>query len=736
TWTGDVGYYSLTNSAPDGSFNLPVSSELDSIHIVEECCGEWDQIGYSVRVNDDNTLAQPDGEWGVRANNSEPLLFTLYTTDAMVFGHVYDETSMEPVRASINAYTEDNTFWTGTGTWDGGYYELDLIGGLTWIVEVYRENDWYMPAVVDTFTVYTGDNREVDFFLPILATKTTIEGWVRDFNGNPLAGASINLIQTDGPFNARAKTDEAGYYIIVDVPTNHNYDIVATSPKGEQQYYNIWVGFEPVFYDFWMGGAARTYIEGTVWDEESNPIFGAFIFAYRSDDARGEPYAVAQTGEGGWYDMSLEPGNYDLVAGATDFLGATTSILLEDTSLVVDFTLSKPSEGDLVTYTGSVIDPDGGGIGFAYILFASDVYTAEVYTKFDGSFEVSLFPEQNYLVAIFQDGFEEFYGEQYISATTDLGQFQLWPEAYLEIDYAMDVEMDHGGKVLIGWHLNSILSGRVTRFEVWEVGRGPNPPEMFAAEPAHFRHVGTVPIHPETDHYELVAETLHDMETNWYMVTAHGWDIWEYWDSGIWSAYSEDNLPPNVPSSVIVASGELANQVAISWEAVTNEPVQYYTIYQSVGSAAATKYTNTTELGAVIDLTVEGEYSYQITATDFANLESDKSASGSYTYEYLGFADGRSLPAVYALGANYPNPFNPSTTISYQLPEASDMVMRIYDIAGRELRTLIQGNVDAGYHRIVWDGLDNGGAPLSTGVYFYRMTASNFSQTRKMILMK
>ncbi len=94
------------------------------------------------------------------------------------------------------------------------------------------------------------------------------------------------------------------------------------------------------------------------------------------------------------------------------------------------------------------------------------------------------------------------------------------------------------------------------------------------------------------------------------------------------------------------------------------------------------------------------------------------------------------LPTVFALSQNYPNPFNPSTTINFDVPEQARVSLIVYDIIGREVATLVNGDYAAGYHRVTFSANN-----LSSGVYFYRMTSlgnngQNFVQTKKLLLMK
>jgi len=94
------------------------------------------------------------------------------------------------------------------------------------------------------------------------------------------------------------------------------------------------------------------------------------------------------------------------------------------------------------------------------------------------------------------------------------------------------------------------------------------------------------------------------------------------------------------------------------------------------------------------------------------------------------------LPSEYELKQNYPNPFNPTTIISFSLPRASSVRLEIYNVLGQRVSTLIDGELKAGDHDISWDGQDGFGQPVATGIYFYRLKAGEFVDTKKMILLK
>ena len=95
------------------------------------------------------------------------------------------------------------------------------------------------------------------------------------------------------------------------------------------------------------------------------------------------------------------------------------------------------------------------------------------------------------------------------------------------------------------------------------------------------------------------------------------------------------------------------------------------------------------------------------------------------------------LPGTFALMQNYPDPFNPSTTINFTLPSPGAVTLTVYDLLGKEVRRLIDGNVPAGAGSVTWDGRDSRGAPVGSGVYFYRLlTGSHPAATRKMIVLR
>jgi hypothetical protein len=93
-------------------------------------------------------------------------------------------------------------------------------------------------------------------------------------------------------------------------------------------------------------------------------------------------------------------------------------------------------------------------------------------------------------------------------------------------------------------------------------------------------------------------------------------------------------------------------------------------------------------------------------------------------------------PEIYNLADNYPNPFNPETTLKYQLPEAADVKLEVYNVVGQVVRTLVADHQNAGRYVVQWDASNDNGQPLSSGIYFYHIQAGEFQKTKKMLLLK
>lgn len=110
----------------------------------------------------------------------------------------------------------------------------------------------------------------------------------------------------------------------------------------------------------------------------------------------------------------------------------------------------------------------------------------------------------------------------------------------------------------------------------------------------------------------------------------------------------------------------------------------------------------------------------------------------SVWYGTFGIEDPDNLAIITSpeLNQNYPNPFNPVTSIDFKLPKRMKVSLVIYDVLGKKVRTLLDGDQNPGAHKVYWNGTNDYGQVVSSGIYFYRLEAESFTATRKMMLMK
>lgn len=155
------------------------------------------------------------------------------------------------------------------------------------------------------------------------------------------------------------------------------------------------------------------------------------------------------------------------------------------------------------------------------------------------------------------------------------------------------------------------------------------------------------------------------------------------------------------------------------------------------GIARADSIEATPFLGATPNPDGSGDVAWKNNGngTGIAYVLGTNNGIGAYTFVAIlaGIAsnDSTSIPASFVLGQNYPNPFNPTTVIDYQLPKDAHVTIKVYDVLGRVVATLVDGEESAGYHEVSFNGWR-----FASGVYFYRFTAQGVDQVKKMLLVK
>ena len=214
-------------------------------------------------------------------------------------------------------------------------------------------------------------------------------------------------------------------------------------------------------------------------------------------------------------------------------------------------------------------------------------------------------------------------------------------------------------------------------------------------------------------------------------------------DGGTYSYYvtaiydSGESDPSNTISVELVLpvptgleAESIGTNVSLSWDAIgTNRDFVEYRIYRD------DEFLDSTIQLFYFDQGVPtGTYSYYLTAEYSGDWESEPSNIVEIDHTD---ANGIQIPIVNSLNGNYPNPFNPTTIISFSVAKTSSLVnLEIYNLKGQKIKTLINEVLSVGSYSVIWNGTDENEKPVTSGVYLYKMKIGNYVSTKKMILMK
>jgi FlgD Ig-like domain len=210
-------------------------------------------------------------------------------------------------------------------------------------------------------------------------------------------------------------------------------------------------------------------------------------------------------------------------------------------------------------------------------------------------------------------------------------------------------------------------------------------------------------------------------------------------DDGRWATLFGVIPATALPVELANFSSEVINGIVnLSWQTATETNNYGFEVersavnnqapaYEKIGFVSGAGNSNSPKNYSFTDQPTGGtKFSYRIKQIDY---------NGNYQY-YDAIAVSINGGQTAELLQNSPNPFNPSTSIKFFIPENSNASVKIYDMLGREVTTLINGPTTAGYHIVYWNGRDRYGSQAASGIYLYRLTAGNFIETKKMILLK
>lgn len=240
---------------------------------------------------------------------------------------------------------------------------------------------------------------------------------------------------------------------------------------------------------------------------------------------------------------------------------------------------------------------------------------------------------------------------------------------------------------------------------------------------------------------ESSGSIAYDSTTNGYNGTVQNGTITN--ENPVWTA-GNDTLPVELSSFTAALSAH--NNVVLTWVTQSETSVMGFYIYRGTDPNLANAHqisslidaTNTSEQQVYVytddEINQIGTYYYWLVVSD---IDSSEEFYGPIQVLYEGNQPGSpGVPLFTELKQVYPNPFNPSANISYVLAEASDVSISVYNNRGQQVRSFDLANVSAGSWNLTWDGKDQNGSGLSSGVYYIRMQAGQDSFFKKAVLMK
>ncbi|MCK5051780.1 MAG: T9SS type A sorting domain-containing protein, partial [Candidatus Cloacimonetes bacterium] len=200
------------------------------------------------------------------------------------------------------------------------------------------------------------------------------------------------------------------------------------------------------------------------------------------------------------------------------------------------------------------------------------------------------------------------------------------------------------------------------------------------------------------------------------------------YDDGESNPSDPANVTVLLPAPTDVTAASQDPDVIMSWVEPTRGIVSY-NVYRDTELIAEDVMSS-----PYVDLNVpSGNYTYNVTTIYDGDWESEMSNGAFVAHTDV---DNLLKPEVTELTGNYPNPFNPTTTISFSTNEAGYVSINIYNMKGQLVKTLVNEYLDSAFHNVSWNGKDNSSKTVSSGIYFYKMKSSSYTSTKKMILMK
>jgi hypothetical protein len=688
---------------------------------------------YHIGLNDDDLIPDylvPEDSFGYVGDfDTITVDFTAYVTDSHISGTVYLD-GFPYGGLFVDAWSPLG--WTSTEADMNGHYLLqvasaaDAFGGYNLGIS----GDLPPGVVMQEWPggILSGSS-EVDIHLITVAGG--IEGYVYDATTmEPIDFGWVWASAGDDGFGT-GTWDDGHYYLPL---PNGVYDVfVGAEDYYHQEIPNVIIQDNVITMDFYLEPVEYTgSLSGYVYDAATNQGIAGAEVSVGSENF----WDQVETDADGYYYLDLPNGVYHVFVQMEGYAPAwIEELVIENNAVEQDFYLQEivinaAIEG--VVFDQETGDPIVGAEVFAW----SPLFATGAVSGAEGYFFMEV-PSDTFWVDAGAPGYYHSEPAQVFVPAEDTVwvEFGLWPQTIQPpvIHFIGDVPNDQGRRVRIVWSPGDPSDvGGWTQFSIWRLI--PNAPFPL------WDFVGVVPFHGMED-YAYIATTLVDSNAytgptgefwSTFMVTAHTFNPWEFYDSEPMSGYSIDNLHPHAPGGLVAAVAPGGDGVELAWHPVPDEDFDYYSVYRGTTSG----FEPLDPIGYTVDtsfvdpnVTTGVTYYYVVSATDFNGNEGDYSDEVNATVLATGVEIV--MPDRYELAQNYPNPFNPTTTIRYALPQSGLVSITVYNLLGKEVARLVDQVQEPGWHSVIWDA-----SGMNSGLYLVRMQAGKQVFTRKMMLLK
>jgi protocatechuate 3,4-dioxygenase beta subunit len=620
--------------------------------------------------------------------------------------------------------------------------------------------------------VDVSDEQNVGDINLALATASAISGKVTDAATNdPVAKAAV-LIHQLVTGNTRPR-------VLLTTLTNENGEYIANVPPG---FYVVAVearGYHKEFYkeerefvkatpvqvfaekhttgiDFTLDKLAS--ITGRVTDQVTgDPIAGAMVSAFPERSTAIDPLAnvddlvrpvVGKTDENGNYKLEgLRPGKYFAHAEARGYLIEfwKEAANLEQAEAVevpasgnvdgIDFTLEKGGSIAGLVVTAENNTPIGGALIQVWVK-GSNAVIARGVSERDGKYRIPGLRTGDYIVFAGAPGYRGLFYQDVESREQATAVHVDAPDETAGIDFHLKKPEPPRGGVIAG----TVIS---------EADKNPIPHAFVLAIPM------SAPVS------NLPPFTFADQFGSYKLPVPAGRYVVVSWAPHYLAEFFENAETFQGAKIIGLENGAVLDHIDFSLKPARRGPyhITGRVRFKNENRGAGNFVVQAIEAGAVVGTAVtdnNGNFVLEEMAAGEYNLAATGATGVSEGTAPVTVGAGRNsgnvdlivpgttaveeqaveIPLTYDLAQNFPNPFNPETGIKYQVPVRTNVSLRVYNALGQEVRTLVNNIQDAGVYNTVWDGKDNNGRQLTTGIYLVRLEAGDFVMTRKMAMVK